>query len=527
MKQFYTVIFSFVVTFASFSQQMPIDFENSNHIFSGFSGASFAQVNDPNEATNKVGQFNNNGAVVDQGFYIDLNRDIDITIQKEITLSFYAFDPNEHKILVKLENGTNPDVEVLQTITSGNATNWQNVTFNFSSAKETSTGNTVNATGTYRKLVIFIDLGATTAGTYLFDDISDGSIPTDPNKLDVVYDKLVWSDEFDNNTLDKEKWHHQTIGIVNGGWANGEIQHYTDREENSFVRNDNLHIVAKRETIVQNGVSRNFTSARLNSKFAFTYGRVDVRAKLPEGEGTFPAIWTLGKNISEPGAYWQTQGFGTTPWPDCGEIDIMEHGLHATNTVSSALHTRSSFGNTVNTKTKPLTDVANTYHVFSMNWSPNQITFLIDDEVHYTYKKPANFTDVNSDGINDGWPFDDPQFLLINFAMGGIAGAVSPSFTESSLVIDYVRIYQQSTASTDDIFNDKFTIYPNPSSSFIHIKTNENINNIEIYSPIGEQVFTKKMDFEKIDISSLSSGLYFIKIYNGKKVATQKIIVRK
>ncbi|MHB0755114.1 family 16 glycosylhydrolase [Polaribacter sp. M15] len=527
MKQFYVVIFYFAITLSTFSQQMPIDFENANHVFSGFSGASFSRETDPDNASNKVGQFNNNGAIADQGFYIDLNRAINVTNEKEITLSFYAFDPNEHTVLVKLENGTNPNVEVLQTISSGNATDWQNLTFDFSSAKETSSGNTINASGTYTKLVIFIDLGETIAGTYLLDNISDGTTSTDPNVLDVVYDKLVWSDEFDGNTLDTDKWHHQTIGIVNGGWANGEIQHYTNSSENSFVANDNLNIVAKRETIVQNGVSRDFTSARLNSKYAFTYGRVDVRAKLPEGEGTFPAIWTLGKNINEVGAYWQTQGFGTTPWPDCGEIDIMEHGLHATNTVSSALHTRSSFGGTVNTKTKPLTDVANTYHVFSMNWSPNQITFLVDDEVHYTYKKPANFTDVNSDGINDGWPFDDPQFLLINFAMGGIAGAVNPSFTESSLVIDYVRIYQQSTASTDDIFNDKFTIYPNPSSSIIHIKTDEDIDNIEIYSTIGKRVFTKKMNFEKIDISSLNSGLYFVKIYNGKKVATQKIIVRK
>ncbi|WP_439132605.1 family 16 glycosylhydrolase [Polaribacter sp.] len=527
MKQFYTIAFSFLITFASFTQQMPINFENSNHVFSGFSGASFSRINDPENNNNKVGQFNNNGTVADQGFYIDLNRDIDITNQKEITLSFYAFDPNEHTVLVKLENGTNPDVEVLQTIASGNATNWQSLTFDFSNAKQTSSGNTINATGNYRKLVIFIDLGATIAGTYLLDSISDGSTPTDPNALDVIYDNLVWSDEFDKNELDTDKWHHQTIGIVNGGWANGEIQHYTDRNENSFVADDNLNIIAKRETITQNGVSRDFTSARLNSKFAFTYGRIDVRAKIPEGEGTFPAIWTLGKNISEVGTYWQTQGFGTTPWPDCGEIDIMEHGLHATNTVSSALHTRSSFGGTVNTKTKMLTDVANTYHVFSMNWSPNQITFLVDGEVHYTYKKPANFTDVNSDGSNDGWPFDEPQFLLINFAMGGIAGAVSPSFTESSFLIDYVRIYQESTASVKDNFNSKFTVFPNPSSKVIRIKTNQHVHTIEIYSALGKRVITQKTPTLSIDISTLKSGLYFMKIFTDNKAATKKVMVKR
>tara|TARA_R110002126_G_scaffold77796_3_gene193965 strand:+ start:29075 stop:30727 length:1653 start_codon:yes stop_codon:yes gene_type:complete len=527
MKQFYILAFSFLSTLACISQQMPIDFENSNHTFYGFSGSDFTQVNDPNNTSNKVGQFNNNGATADQGFYIDLNRDIDVTNTKEITLSFYAFDPNQHTILIKLENGTNADVEVLQTIASGNATNWQNLTFDFSSAKETSTGNTINATGTYRKLVIFIDLGVTTSGTYLFDNISDGTTPTDPNELDVIYDQLVWSDEFDNNILDTGKWHHQTIGIVNGGWANGEVQHYTNSSENSFVVNDNLHIVAKRKTIMQNGVSRDFTSARLNSKYAFTYGRIDVKAKLPEGEGTFPAIWTLGKNISETGTFWETQGFGTTPWPDCGEIDIMEHGLHAKDVVSSALHTRSSFGGTVNTKTKMLSDVANTYYVFSMNWSPNQITFLIDNEVHYTYKKPANFTDVNSDGINDGWPFDEPQFLLINFAMGGISGTPDPNFTESSLLVDYVRIYQQSSANVDDFFGSKFSIYPNPTSDLINIKTEEHIDKIEIYSIIGKLLHTKETNFQNINIGNFTSGLYFLKIQVGQKVATKKIIIRK
>ena len=135
MKHFYLLVFSLLVTLVSFSQQMPIDFENSNHVFSGFSGSSFATFNDPTNSSNKVGQFHNNGSAAIQGFYIDLNRDIDVTNQKEITLSFYAFDPNQHTVTLKLENGANADVEVSQTIASGNATNWQNLTFDFSNAK--------------------------------------------------------------------------------------------------------------------------------------------------------------------------------------------------------------------------------------------------------------------------------------------------------------------------------------------------------------------------------------------------------
>ena len=132
---------------------------------------------------------------------------------------------------------------------------------------------------------------------------------------------LVWNDEFDGNgAIDSTKWFHQTQ-LPNGySWYNNELQHYTDRIENSYVSNGTLKIVAKEETYSDQGQTKEYTSARLNSKYAFTYGRVEVRAILPEGVGTWPAIWMLGQNINEVGAYWQTQGYGTTSWPDCGEV---------------------------------------------------------------------------------------------------------------------------------------------------------------------------------------------------------------
>lgn len=137
--------------------------------------------------------------------------------------------------------------------------------------------------------------------------------------------EIVWSDEFDGNgAIDSEKWHHQTQLPNGGSWYNGEIQHYTDRIENSFVSNGTLKVVAKKETYTDQGFTKTHTSARLNSKFAFTYGYVAVRAKLPQGVGTWPAIWTLGQNITEPGGYWYDTN-GTVGWPNCGEIDIMEH----------------------------------------------------------------------------------------------------------------------------------------------------------------------------------------------------------
>ena len=344
------------------------------------------------------------------------------------------------------------------------------------------------------------------------------SIQINSQELDVIYSDLVWSDEFNGSgAIDATKWHHQTIGPNGGRWYNNELQHYTNRTENSFVSGGNLNIVAKRENLSQNGVSLNFTSARLNSKYAFTYGRVDVRAKLPFGNGTWPAIWTLGKNISESGAYWQQQGFGTTGWPACGEIDIMEHGLHATNEVSSALHTPSSFGNTSNTARKTLANVVENFHVYSMNWSPDQITFMIDNVIYYTY----NPTTKNS----STWPFDLDQFLLLNVAMGGFSGTPDASFTESSMVIDYVRVYQNTSLSIVDEFTDKFSVYPNPTADFIEIKTNENIDKVALYSSLGQLVLRKENPLKQIDIKNITTGFYILKIYSGNKIATKKIII--
>jgi len=375
---------------------------------------------------------------------------------------------------------------------------------------------TVSGSGQYGRLVIRINDGSLTPGTFLIDDINDGSLPGDENALDVIYNDLVWSDEFDGNSLDLSKWHHQTFGPNGGQWFNGELQHYTDNPSNSFVSNGNLHIVAKNETVTQNGVTLDYTSARLNSKYAFTYGRVDVRAKLPFGDGTWPAIWTLGKNVAETGAYWETQGFGTTPWPACGEIDIMEHGLHAVNEVSCALHTPSSFGATINTETFPLPDVANNYHVYSMNWSPNQITFMIDGVGYYTYNPVVK--DDNT------WPFDLDQFILLNVAMGGIAGAIDPNFTQSTMVIDYVRVYQN-VLGTEDFSKDDIKVYPNPASDTLFIESSQDINRVLLFDIQGRAVYSSSDNTEFINLNSFNSGVYFLKIQTRDGFINKKIII--
>ncbi|MDA9254144.1 family 16 glycosylhydrolase [Flavobacteriaceae bacterium] len=511
------IIYSLLVlsTSVSFSQQTPINFENTSHSFIGFGNSSYAFNTDPQDTTNNVGEFNNDGSSANQGFYIDLNRSIDLDEEKNLSLSFYSYDTNSHSITIKLENGENPDVEVTQTISGSSQNNWTALSFDFSNATYTSNGTSIDATGTYNRLTIFIDLGVNTSGTYLIDTINDGSEVTDPNEIDIIYTDLVWADEFDTNgAIDAAKWHHQTQLPQGGSWYNGEVQHYTNRIENSSVNNGFLDITAIKENFTDQGQTKQYTSARLNSKFAFTYGRVDVRAKLPFGDGTWPAIWTLGKNINEDGGYWDNQ-YGTVGWPACGELDIMEHGLHPTNQVSVAIHTPSSYGSTVNTSIQPLADVANDFHVYSMNWSPDQITFLIDGVGFYTYN-PA----VKND---DTWPFYLEQYLLLNIAMGGNGGAIDSNFSQSSMVIDYVRVYQNTTASTEDVFANKFSVYPNPSSDVLNIRTNEPIDKVELYNTIGQLIVAKKTT--NINISSINIGVYILKIYSGKRIVTKKVMI--
>ena len=511
------IIYSLLVlsTSVSFSQQTPINFENTSHSFIGFGNSSYAFNTDPQDTTNNVGEFNNDGSSANQGFYIDLNRSIDLDEEKNLSLSFYSYDTNSHSITIKLENGENPDVEVTQTISGSSQNNWTALSFDFSNATYTSNGTSIDATGTYNRLTIFIDLGVNTSGTYLIDTINDGSEVTDPNEIDIIYTDLVWADEFDTNgAIDAAKWHHQTQLPQGGSWYNGEVQHYTNRIENSSVNNGFLDITAIKENFTDQGQTKQYTSARLNSKFAFTYGRVDVRAKLPFGDGTWPAIWTLGKNINEDGGYWDNQ-YGTVGWPACGELDIMEHGLHPTNQVSVAIHTPSSYGGTVNTSIQTLADVANNFHVYSMNWSPDQITFLIDGVGFYTYN-PA----VKND---DTWPFYLEQYLLLNIAMGGNGGAIDPNFSQSSMVIDYVRVYQNTTASTEDVFANKFSVYPNPSSDVLNIRTNEPIDKVELYNTIGQLIVAKKTT--NINISSINIGVYILKIYSGKRIVTKKVMI--
>ena len=246
------------------------------------------------------------------------------------------------------------------------------------------------------------------------------------------YNTLLWADEFDGDgPLNAEKWFHQTKLPPGGSWWGGLVQHYTDRVENTFVRDGYMHMVAKKETFKDQGITKHYTSARLNSKYTFRYGRVEVRARMPKGKGTWPAIWMLNRKISEDGAFWFDK-YGTTSWPHCGEIDIMEHWGKNQDDVSSAVHTTSSYGaEVVNLGGRKIEEASDQFHIYSLDWSPEKMVFSVDGIVHYTYEpKKKN---------KETWPFDEPYYLLLNIA---IEADIDPAFEQSAMVVDYVRIYQ-------------------------------------------------------------------------------------
>jgi len=235
------------------------------------------------------------------------------------------------------------------------------------------------------------------------------------------FTNLVWSDEFDvDGTPNPANWDYDQ-GTGTNGWGNNEAQYYTNSTNNVSVSGGMLHITAKKENFSGSA----YTSARIKTQglFSFKYGKIEVRAKLPEGGGTWPAIWMLGSN------------FSTVGWPASGEIDIMEHIGNDLGTIHGSIHTPSSSGNTVNTGTKFVSDATTTFHVYTVNWTSEKIEFLIDDVVYYTYNPSVKNSDT--------WPFDANQFIILNVAMGGnFGGTIDPTFTSASMDIDYVRVYQ-------------------------------------------------------------------------------------
>ncbi|MDN4166691.1 family 16 glycosylhydrolase [Cytophagales bacterium LB-30] len=240
-------------------------------------------------------------------------------------------------------------------------------------------------------------------------------------------ERLVWSDEFEGTGLPNSQYWGYDLG--QNGWGNNEVQNYTNTTNNVRQENGLLVIEAKKS-------GSTWTSARVKTqaKFNFTYGRIAFRAKLPQGSGTWPALWMLGENIN------------TVGWPACGEIDVMEHVGRDPGRIHSTLHTPSSFGNSQNTSTKIVNDYNTNFHIYEAVWTEESIKFYIDGQIFYTYAPATKNSST--------WPFNSPFFIIMNIAMGGNFGSdpqyetngqkngIDPALTLARMEIDYVRVYE-------------------------------------------------------------------------------------
>lgn len=242
-------------------------------------------------------------------------------------------------------------------------------------------------------------------------------------EADAASYQLVWSDEFNGNSLDTSKWNYE-IGTGDNGWGNAELQYYTNRAENASVYDGVLHINARREDY--NGSQ--YTSARIQTygKFNFTYGRVEARLQIPKGNAFWPAFWLLGSNYT------------TSAWPSCGEIDIMEHVNYEDNT-NGHLHwgANSNVGNSgyhADYGNASYVNNITEWHVYSIEWTSQYIKWFVDDVEYQT-------VDIT------GWDMEEfhhDYFIILNFAVGGYwpQWNVNEAEFPASFNVDYVRVYQ-------------------------------------------------------------------------------------
>jgi len=242
---------------------------------------------------------------------------------------------------------------------------------------------------------------------------------------------LVWSDEFngpDGSLPDSSKWVMETGGK---GWGNNELETYTNRAVNAQQKGGNLVITAQKETYKgADGISRDYTSARLKTQglFDHQFGKIEARIKIPFGQGMWPAFWMLGNDIA------------TVGWPTCGEIDIMENIGKEPAIVHGTIHGPGYSGDKGIGSPYSLTSgrFADDFHVYAVEWEPNQIRFYVDGHLYAT-RTPADLP------AGAKWVYNHNFFIILNLAVGG-GWPGNPDATTvfpQQMLVDYVRVYEK------------------------------------------------------------------------------------
>ncbi|MDR1592667.1 MAG: family 16 glycosylhydrolase [Prevotellaceae bacterium] len=319
--------------------------------------------------------------------------------------------------------------------------------------------------------------------------------------------QLVWADEFDGAGYDPDIWSPQVRG---DGFGNNELQYYTGLERNIFTRDGNLVLKVYKESY-QN---RNYTSGKLwgqNKKY-FKYGRVEARFKLPEGRGTWPAIWMMPQSSVYGG------------WPNSGEIDIMEFVGYQPSTIHGTVHRGAGSGGNGNGSNISIAGKTGDFHVIRIDWEPGYIKWYLNDQLFHTYN--------NGFAGSSQWPFDQDFYVILNFAVGGNWGGaqgVDDAIWPQEFLIDYVRVYQKSedgetaVKTTDAQAFARVTL----AGETLNVASRSEIPfSVNIYSVMGQKYVSKRFSGEnaQIDVTHLSSGMYIVSVSNEIEYYAQKFI---
>ena len=391
-----------------------------------FGGLTAAFATDPANAANQVVRLTKNPlnpvwAGVTLGEPVNLTvSPVKMGASKLLTLRVYAPAAGE-TLMLKLENKASNNTVFVTTEAKTTKTGaWETLSFDFDNPTE---GTSYNFDTTYDKVSVFPHYGQTVASTTTFY-IDELKLKTEER---LAGWNLVWSDEFTADGLpNSSKWGYDTARNKLG-WFNGEQQYYSNaRTQNSVVSGGTFKIIARKETppAVGDSAGQQYTSARLitRDKQLFTYGYFEVRAKLPCGLGTWPAIWMLGTPDNQ--------------WPKYGEIDIMEQGGGATADKKVVLGTLHHAGGDPGSSIA-LADACTAFHNYQLTWTADKIEIGVDNLKYFEYVNPK-------DGNFSNWPYSGPQYLILNLAMGGTLGGSIPSgFVSDQMEVDYVRVYQK------------------------------------------------------------------------------------
>lgn len=344
--------------------------------------------------------------------------------------------------------------------------------------------------------------------------------------------QLVWSDEFEKDGApNSDNWGYN-IGNGDWGWGNGEKQYYTDRSDNVIVKDGKLVITAKKENY--NGFG--YTSTRIVSrkKVDILYGRIEFMAKLPKGVGTWPALWMMPTDSKYGG------------WPRSGEIDVMEHVGSREGYILGTCHSEKYNGGNGKGTTVYRDGVTDSFNLYSLEWTPDKLTFLYNDVPYYIYQNPK-YTESN----NQYFPYDQEFYIIMNIAMGGtLGGNIASNFTSASMEVDYVRVYQKDytesdkvspstvkvngigssnkidlswTKATDNVGLKHYEIFINGESAFATTKRNATISNLTPNTEYKIQVLA-------VDLAgnySVSDTLVINTTSNTKMVNNEFIIIKK